>query len=192
MGKTIVTTSHRPTPRTRSLLKDLVAVIPNSIRITRGKATLELLALEALDIGADRIVVLRNWKGNPRYIDLYMVTPLSRGATKVCTLVLCGYKLTREGTKKNPPHRPSLLVVPIDIVVSSTIPEDIVECLVQCLRAQVAHSDEVCREHEDVLLVDIAEKRSGVFEVSFKDCKGEYYGPVLRICGARIVSTSQS
>ena len=170
----------------------MVTVIPNSVRLTRGKATLELLALEALDIGADRIVVLRNWKGNPRYIDLYTVTPLSRGATKICTLMLCGYKLTREGTKKNPPYRPSLLVVPIDIVVSSAIPEDIVECLVQCLRAQVASSDEMCRERVGVLLVDIAEKRSGIFEVSFKDCKGEYCGPVLRICGARIVSTLQS
>ncbi len=166
-----------------------MAVIPNSVRITRGKATLELLALEALDIGADRIVVLRNWKGNPRYIDLYMVTPLSRGASKICTLVLCGYKLAREGTKKNPPRSPSVIVVPVDIVVSATIPEDIVECLVRCLRAQVASSDEVCRERGNVLLVDIAVKRSRIFEVSFKDCKGEHYGPVLRICGAKIVST---
>ena len=191
MGKTIVTTSHRPTPRTRSLLKDLVAIIPNSIRITRGKATLELLALEALDIGADRILIIRNWKGNPRYIDLYMVTPLSRGATKICTLILCGYKLTREGTKKNPAKQPSALVIPVSTVVSAKIPEELMECLVQCLRAQVSSDEEVCGKDRNVLIVDVSESHDNVFEISFRDCKGDQYGPVLRVCGAKIIGTGQ-
>ena len=188
--KIIFTTSHRPTPRTRSLLKDLVSVIPFSIRITRGKYTLEVLALQAVDIEADRIVILRNWKGNPRYLDIYLVNPVPRTVKKICTLTLCGYSLVRECKHRIPVQKPLFLAIPINTIVDKPIPDDMVECLVQGLKVRIEDVSKLCTLYRDkVLLLDIALKSSRkgkVFELQFKDCKGERYGPVLRVCKARI------
>jgi len=186
-SKIIITTSHRPTPRTRSLVKDLVSVIPNAVRITRGKATLDLLALQAVDIGADRILVIRNWKGNPRFLDFYEVLPATRKATKICTLVLRGYKLARECGHPPPPHKPASLILSMNDVVSRGIDECILECLVRGLRPSIATEEVSTRNHAIRLVIDTKTvKNFRIYELRFSDPNGKEYGPVLRIWKAKM------
>ncbi len=180
--KVIVTTSHRPTTRTRSFVKDLVAVIPNSSRFTRGKATFNLLALLATDFNADRILVVRNWKGNPRFLDIYAVEPLGPSTKKICTIVLKGIKLAREAKCSHPPFKPKRVVVPISDV-SDEESEKLVECLSRGLYINPVDSiEEVCRnDRSSTLVLRITCTPQGFRELKFYDCEGRQFGPVIRV-----------
>ena len=93
----IVTTSHRPTQRVRSFVKDLVSVLPRAVRLTRGKATLRDLYYEAMGLGARRVVVVSTWKGNPGTIHVYEpLEPPEEGLREILSLRLSGVKLSRE------------------------------------------------------------------------------------------------
>ena len=72
MAKVIITSSRRPTPTVRRFIKSLLIVLPNSVKISRGKLSFNMLALQALDLGSDKLLVVRNKKGNPGYIDVYL------------------------------------------------------------------------------------------------------------------------
>ena len=73
--RVIITTSHRPSQRLRSFAKDLAQVIPFSLKVNRGKSSFRDLAYDALSMGAEKIVVVSAWKGNPGSIHVY--EPLS-------------------------------------------------------------------------------------------------------------------
>ena len=96
--KVLITTSHRPTRNTRRFVKVLSKVIPYSKRVNRGKLTLKQLALQAIDSGFNAIIVVRNRKGNPGYIDFYSVAP-SGELIKECTLRICGYAIPSDYKK---------------------------------------------------------------------------------------------
>jgi hypothetical protein len=66
--------------------------------VNRGKLTLKQLALQAIDLGFNAIIVVRNRKGNPGYIDFYTVTP-SGELIKECTLKVCGYTIPSDYKK---------------------------------------------------------------------------------------------
>ncbi|NPA97282.1 MAG: hypothetical protein GXO32_06745 [Crenarchaeota archaeon] len=179
--KIFITTSRRPSPRTRSLLKDLVSVIPYAVRVVRGHATLDKLALEAFDVGATRILVLRNWKGNPRFIDIYDVgAPGS--CSRICTLHLKGFKLARECSHTLPKERPRMMVASLDIVTSGEIPAPLLECLVRGLNINVVN------EVPPGCIELVITPRAGFYEVSFR-MSTVYVGPVLRVWRARIYHT---
>jgi len=159
-------------------LKDLVSVIPNSVRIVRGHATLDKLALEAFDVGADRIVVIRNWKGNPRFVDVYQVFDPKR-YPRICTMVLKGFKLARECGNEVPSKRPSRIVMPLSIAESSEIPLEILECILRGF-----HVSLVTEVRGNCVEVRIT-PRSGFYEVSFT-MGGKSVGPVLRVWRAKL------
>ena len=93
----IVTTSHRPSQRVRSFVKDLVSVLPRAVRLTRGKATLRDLYYEAMGVGARRVVVVSTWKGNPGTVRVYEpVEPPGEGLRELLAIRLVGVKLSRE------------------------------------------------------------------------------------------------
>jgi len=187
--KIVVTTCRRPTPRTRSLVKDLVAVLPNAVRIVRGHLTLSMLALQAFDIGASRIVVVRNWKGNPRFLDLYRVVGPGK-ALPICTLVLKGFKLARECGWGLPSYRPRALYMSLDEVVDGGVDESVLECLIRGLCISVSSDSRSIRESLRVVLERRGERGSEYIEMKFVDESGSYRGPVLRIRGvARKCST---
>ncbi len=190
--KIFITTSHRPTPRTRSLVKDLVSVVPGSIRLTRGKMTLALLALQAFDLGVERAIVLRNWKGNPRFIDVYTLSTGRIEFVKVCTLILCGFSLSREVGHVKTSTKPVkiCMVYPKEL---DSFSENILECLVRAFNIQFVENVEyVCRDHKSVLFIEFSKRihrGKNAVEVKFRNCSGKYVGPVLRFCGAKIVSS---
>jgi rRNA maturation protein Rpf1 len=69
----LITTSHRPTQKVRTLIRDLSRVIPNSIRINRGKLSMNGLAEEATQLNADKVIIVERYQGNPGGILFYKV-----------------------------------------------------------------------------------------------------------------------
>jgi len=70
----LITTSHRPTQKMRTLIKDLNRVLPNTIRTNRGKLSMKGVAEKALEYRADRVIIVERYKGSPGGILLYKIT----------------------------------------------------------------------------------------------------------------------
>ncbi|NJE25822.1 ribosomal biogenesis protein [Thermococcus sp. MV5] len=90
----LITTSHRPTRRTRSFGHDLERIFPNSTYLTRGKKTIQDLLVEAYDRGYERLLIINVWKGNPLKMTFIKVSPDDWGYMGY--LYLHGIKLQRE------------------------------------------------------------------------------------------------
>ena len=91
----LLTTSRRPTRRIRTLCHDLARSIPNVARINRGKLSLDGIAERALELNADRLIVVDRWKGGPGKIKLFRVEPT--GLIPVPpTMYVAGIRLQRE------------------------------------------------------------------------------------------------
>ena len=91
----LVTTSRRPTGRIRTFCRDLVNSIPDAVRVNRGKMSLDGVAEKALEVEADRVLVVDRWHGGPGKISLYMMS--SSGLKPEAPLMLInGIRLRRE------------------------------------------------------------------------------------------------
>jgi len=71
--KILLTTSRRPTSRIRSFCHDLVGCLSNIVRVNRGKLNIDGITEKALEIGADRIVIVDRWKGGLGKIQFFLV-----------------------------------------------------------------------------------------------------------------------
>jgi U3 small nucleolar ribonucleoprotein protein IMP4 len=69
--KFVLTTSRKPSQRTRSFIRDLVRVIPWSFHFTRGSCSLNDLANELAVLGISRILIVHEKKGNPSLVKFY-------------------------------------------------------------------------------------------------------------------------
>ncbi|RLI11923.1 hypothetical protein DRO33_03285 [Candidatus Bathyarchaeota archaeon] len=73
MGAIMITMSRRPTRIIRTFCNELAATLPGAVRVNRGKMSFEDIAEKAWEIGADRVILVTRWKGNPGKICLYKV-----------------------------------------------------------------------------------------------------------------------
>ncbi|MCS7107051.1 MAG: hypothetical protein NZ902_02990 [Acidilobaceae archaeon] len=96
----IVTTSRRPSKRTRSLSREL-ALLLGATRITRGKKSLSALHAEALRLGAKAVIIIANVKGNPGVLRIYNVSENS--LAEKATFRIEGVSLAREARREVPP-----------------------------------------------------------------------------------------
>ncbi|MHA1639430.1 MAG: Brix domain-containing protein [Candidatus Heimdallarchaeota archaeon] len=69
--KFVITTSRKPSQRTRSFVRDLVRVIPWSFHFTRGSCSLNDLAAELTSLGINRLMIIHEKKGNPSLAKFY-------------------------------------------------------------------------------------------------------------------------
>lgn len=69
----MLTTSRRPTRRIRTFCNDLERSIPNTLRVNRGKMSLQELAAHTVGRGQDRIIIVDRWKGGVGSIGLYRI-----------------------------------------------------------------------------------------------------------------------
>jgi len=91
----LLTTSRRPTGRIRTFCRDLVSSIPDVVRVNRGKMSLDGVAERAIELEADRVVVVDRWRGGPGKINLFQIG--STGLKSVPPLMLIsGIRLRRE------------------------------------------------------------------------------------------------
>lgn len=61
----LISTSRRPSTRTRSFVKELLGVIPLSFQVTRGKKSIEELKDIAVLKGCRRLMIVESKDGNP-------------------------------------------------------------------------------------------------------------------------------
>jgi U3 small nucleolar ribonucleoprotein protein IMP4 len=66
----LITTSRKPSQRTRSFCKDLNRVI-DSEYVNRGKMSLRNVLLKSSELGSTKTAVVSEVKGNPSRIDFY-------------------------------------------------------------------------------------------------------------------------
>jgi len=90
-----LTTSRRPTNLIRTFCNDLARSIPDSVRINRGKLSLNGVAEKALEYTAEKVVIVDRWQGGPGKIELFKVSP--EGLMPVPPIILVsGMRLRRE------------------------------------------------------------------------------------------------
>ena len=58
----------------RSLCHDLQRVLPDAIRINRGKLSFPEIIGKVLDAQADRLIIVERWKGGPGKIQFYQIS----------------------------------------------------------------------------------------------------------------------
>jgi rRNA maturation protein Rpf1 len=91
----LLTTSRRPARRIRTLCHDFARIIPNIIRINRGKLSIDGVAERAVELDAGQIVIIDRWKGGPGKIKLFRMEPT--GLIPVSPLMyVAGIRLQRE------------------------------------------------------------------------------------------------
>lgn len=190
MTKILITTSRRPTTTTRRFVKSLSMILPASLKIARGKLTLDLLALQALDLGLKKILIVRNKKGNPGYIDVYVLDESKLILNKVCTLYICGYSVNRNKLKIHM-HKPVENIIVYFNVLSSINDIDMIECLLTGFNAKVIVDKNTIQTNEmTTIVMDIKKMLNRLgniyYEITFKNTAGESQGLVIRVCRARI------
>lgn len=71
--KILLTTSRNPTPNIRTLCNDLARMLPNTVRVNRGKMSVDETAEKALENDADRVVIIDRWQGGPGEIKFFQI-----------------------------------------------------------------------------------------------------------------------
>lgn len=86
----------------RAFCRDLSNSIPDVIRVNRGKMSLDGVAEKAIELEANRVVLVERWHGGPGKINLFRIS--STGLKSVPPLMLLsGIRLRREfkeGTRR--------------------------------------------------------------------------------------------
>lgn len=191
-AKILVTTSRRPTPTVRRFIKQLMIVIPNARYQSRGKLTLSMLVMQAVDFDIEKILIIRNRKGNPGYIDIYRVNHLDRTLTKLCALQICGLSMSRTSTKPTPKLKPRYIIASSDIL--STIDNElIVDCLLEGFNVIISDTTPIVEVKTGPCVVldarkvikKIGNNELPMYEIMFRNTKNEIIGPVIKICRAR-------
>lgn len=180
--KTIITTSRRPTRSSRRFVKILSLIIPDSMRVARGKYTINTLLLQALDLGVENIIVVRNRSGNPGYVDVYSVDSVTFRLNRVCSIRICGYKII-ENYKRGVSYNKMVLLR--DNLIKISLDEHTLACILKCFNISIVSSRSSCIG-ENTLEVRI-KTLNKAYELSFNSCRGESRGLVLRICPIRTI-----
>ena len=171
--KVLVTTSRRPTPRIRSLVKDLAGVLPNAERFTRGHYSMEELAREARIRGFNRVVVVSGRKGNPGIMRMYEVG--ERCLVHIASLKVKGVALSRELRRPLPPFKPQGMIVEVD---GSPLSDLVSDLLVKSFNARLYEEPS---EREVTVRLEGAED----FVVLEFLVKGRPVGPRLKVAPTR-------
>jgi U3 small nucleolar ribonucleoprotein protein IMP4 len=91
----LLTSSRRPTGAIRTLCKDLANVLPQAVRVNRGKMSLDAVADKAIELEADRVIVVDRWHGGPGRINFFQIA--STGLKPIPPImVVAGVKFRRE------------------------------------------------------------------------------------------------
>ncbi|MCD6381343.1 MAG: hypothetical protein J7L50_03350 [Candidatus Odinarchaeota archaeon] len=171
----LITTSRRPTRRVRTLARDLNRVVPNSIRINRGKMNLLQVLTYASRLGLDHVMVINTWKGNPGKItffkivgqDYEMIPPL---------IYLKGVSLFREVAGKKLKKRATNIYLYLD----SELDERYLSGLVDIFHSKVIETFDFSPPIDSILRID---KYDGMYEMKFlSNVRGKLcmIGPILR------------
>lgn len=168
----LITTSHRPSPRVRSFVKELSQVLPWSVKVNRGKKTIEELALEAYYAGLKYLLIVESRLGNPGRIILGEVDVAWEKAKirVIARLLIKSVKLGRENPEAIRIYSPST----VSVEYSGCLTE---ECFWLADFFMSVYKDKL-RDTGDVTI--ILEDR-GYLYLRFMAANGRKTGPEIRI-----------
>jgi len=179
MSPILITTSHKPSQRTRSFIKDLHLILPFSIRITRGKKTLSELGIIAHVNNKQYLFIIGEKKGNPATIRIYSLDKTSYypRLKDVALITLRGVKLTREIPDASRAYNPSKIWVDYEKCVEE-------RCFKIVDLINMIYSNQLDRSKYDILytLEDVGDI------TVFKPLNrlNKICGPVLKISNVKI------
>ena len=115
----LLTTSRRPTERIRTFCRDLAYSIPDIARVNRGKMSLDGIGEKAIELDAEKIIIVDRWQGGPGKISLFQI---SNGLKPVMpTMLLSNIRLKRELNER------TSRICASAITVSSSVPSGLEE-----------------------------------------------------------------
>jgi len=132
----LITTSHKPSPRLRSFVKDLASVIPGSLKLNRGKKTLEDLLYDAIELNADRLIIVGEKKGNPGSIRVYLVDREEETLRELAYYSIKGVKLSRENPYATRIYNPTILMIDSSNV-KSNVEEEFIDIFSRSFKAKI-------------------------------------------------------
>lgn len=111
LDKILLTTSREPTAKIRTFCNDFARMIPNVVRVNRGKMGNDEIAEKALEQDAEKVVIVDRWHGGPGIIRFFKAE--ESGLVSIPPVVhVSGIKLIRElGAPKVKPAV-SLVILP--------------------------------------------------------------------------------
>jgi rRNA maturation protein Rpf1 len=127
----------------RSFCRDLLYSIPDVIRVNRGKMSLDALAEKALELEADRVIVVEKWRDKFAQLSLFKMSPT--GLLPVAPVIcLSNVSLRRELSKGTKRHMSSVVTVPQG--ASSEVERTALQ-ISQFLRLPLMRLDDAVEEH---------------------------------------------
>ena len=100
----LLTTSRRPAKNTRTFCRDLSNTFPNVVRINRGKLSLDGVAEKALELDAEKVIVIGKWRGDSGEIQFFRIG--EKGLDAIPPLIcIRGVKLRRDFQGNMPRER---------------------------------------------------------------------------------------
>jgi rRNA maturation protein Rpf1 len=107
----LLTTSRRPVKNTRTFCKDLSNTFPNVVRTNRGKMSLGGVAEKALELDAEKAIIIGKWRGDSGKIQLFRTS--AKGLNVILPLIYVkGVKL-RRNFEENAPRKKRIRSVAI-------------------------------------------------------------------------------
>ncbi|MEM1605127.1 MAG: hypothetical protein QW604_00830 [Fervidicoccaceae archaeon] len=179
---TLLTTSREPSPRTRSLIKDISSLSANIVRLNRGKMTFKELLSRAFALGAKTLVIVGEIRGNPSIMRVYDTEPLwmNQPPIHIFTLFISGVSLSRE-RRHGLPEKPVSNVYVVSSDFANETHRIISLAFTRVFSATIVRPT----SGKDGLRVHVIPK-DNLFYVFFK-MSDKFVGPVLKISEARII-----
>jgi len=171
--KIIVTTSHRPSPRTRTFVKELSSVLPFSVKLNRGKKTLTDLLIDALTINANRLIVVHEKKGNPSALKVYVIE--DKKLKEYTTFKLVGVALWRELTNVSRVYNPESIAVEF---LEEELAE-LVEKITFSFNAKILYDENLKKEFD--VIVSLKPRNNIVLLLFINPSVNKIVGPILKI-----------
>ena len=174
----LLTTSHRPSPRTRSFIKDLASIFPNAFKTNRGHKTFNELAIEAVSNGLNYVIIVSESRGNPRSLEIYEVVDretLYPKLNKIVSIVIQGVRLSRE----NPESHKAYGGKSINIDFSKCISDD---CFFISDLFMKIYSKVIDTRKPSVLMALDEDK---YIYIKFYNIVNKPIGPVIKVLGVK-------
>lgn len=179
MTNLLITTSRKPSQRTRSFVKDLASSLPATVKLNRGKKTLVDLSLDCYKYRAKYLFIINERKGNPSVIRIYSLenTDHYPFLKQIALLKLSSVKLSRE-IHSSRVYSPEYVRVNYDNCLTNSC-FYIADLLIDIYRDRV-------RDEKYDVSVDLEEISSEV-EFKIRNQLGKICGPIVRFNGVKII-----
>ena len=175
----LLTTSRRPAKLMRTFCKDISHNFPNIVRINRGKLSLEGTAEKALELGAEKVMIVKRWKKGLGKIRFFTIS--EKGLDAAPPLIYVGgLKLRRDLREKMPKGR----ITSLAIASSRNVPLEVrrmENVLSEFFNIPILSSDEAVNRKCDAVIQISAERPNRIIITFMLLPKLVEIGPQIRI-----------